>query len=413
MIKTSINSKFLSHVPSAPPDQEWVYQVGKPFQLGPTQAGLFCNIRRAGVTAVDLEVGNDLLLFDRLEPTAFQEPLPLHRSCIRPHPKTGEEKLLSIYTVRGGFVPLGAKLQDGRPHPHAGTGFGLALALGYDTNLATVPAEIRRQTAPLEFYLLQQYRWDGTRFQITSEKEIGLGELLPGMRMRGGLAVAVPDGADLLLPFGGSKTGEPTGTTGVTRWRCEDGEWRMTNYMPVTPSGNYFEPSLVRDTDEALVFTARGASGSNLPIEVWCSVDGVEWNKIIDEPDRRAGGPVSIGRLTNGTPYIAGGPASGDRGSIREQLWIWPLTHDRAGLQDPLVVRDCPAEFGFQNGQTWQADNAVANVVRLTDGKLHALLAYRVAHHLEICRDASVTAHTGCYIAEFTTDAPEVPLWRI
>lgn len=33
-----------------------------------------------------------------------------------------------------GFAPLGAKLDDGSPHPHEGTGFGIILVRVYPTD---------------------------------------------------------------------------------------------------------------------------------------------------------------------------------------------------------------------------------------------------------------------------------------
>ena len=54
----------LSVPQSVPPGQEGVYQLGVPFQLSATQAGIFCNIRRAAVYANDLEIGSDLVIFD-------------------------------------------------------------------------------------------------------------------------------------------------------------------------------------------------------------------------------------------------------------------------------------------------------------------------------------------------------------
>ena len=49
----------LSFPRDTPPGQDGIYQLGAPFQLSSTQAGMFCNIRRASVEAGDLEMGSD------------------------------------------------------------------------------------------------------------------------------------------------------------------------------------------------------------------------------------------------------------------------------------------------------------------------------------------------------------------
>ena len=60
------------------------------------------------------------------------------------------------YPVRGGFIPLGAKLSDGTPHPHAGTGFGTSQAMAWTPNQdrsydgMTIP-ELNEQIAKLKF----------------------------------------------------------------------------------------------------------------------------------------------------------------------------------------------------------------------------------------------------------------------
>ena len=105
--------------PDMPSDEIWRYGLGFPFQVAPHKAGLFCNIRRDGMHGIDYEIGSDVILFDDLADIHAGNAFPLSRY----------EKTASSLTIKGpvvgGFVPMGAKMADGSPHPHAGTGFGM------------------------------------------------------------------------------------------------------------------------------------------------------------------------------------------------------------------------------------------------------------------------------------------------
>ena len=47
---------------TTPTGKVWKYGVSYPFQVSPTEAGLFTNIR--GSKGLDYEVGNDIIIFD-------------------------------------------------------------------------------------------------------------------------------------------------------------------------------------------------------------------------------------------------------------------------------------------------------------------------------------------------------------
>ena len=114
-----------------PPGQDGIYQLGTPFQLSDTQAGMFCNIRRVSVYAGDLEMGSDLVIFDDIDGICAESAIALIRGGEMDHPETGERMILSTYPFVGGFVPLGARRHDGTPHPHAGSGFAVCTQRGY------------------------------------------------------------------------------------------------------------------------------------------------------------------------------------------------------------------------------------------------------------------------------------------
>ena len=114
-----------------PTGQEGIYQLGALFQLSDKQSGMFCNIRRASVHANDLEMGSDLVMFDDLNAICSDNAITLIRGEEMDHPETGERMILSTYPFVGGFVPAGAKCDDGTPHPHTGSGFAVCSQRGY------------------------------------------------------------------------------------------------------------------------------------------------------------------------------------------------------------------------------------------------------------------------------------------
>ncbi len=285
------SEKILSKVPDMPSGEEWVYQMGVPLQLSATEAGLFCSIRRGSVKAVDFEVGNDLIPFDSIDRIKAERAVPLIRSTPMCHPETGDEQMLSVYPVTGGFVPLGAKMDGGgRIHPHAGTGFGVCQILGYPSDLSREPG---RTDKPLKMMGIQQYTYDGTHFTVSSQGRISEDQLYPGWRLIPAImSNAIPDGEDLVCGMCGVQSGNTAEkrTAGVARWRYSDNKWSVIGFTPVAQqtvaSGRCTgEPSLIRIKDGSLLFMARGVFTDEEDAEsvlVWRSTDrGATWKTVL------------------------------------------------------------------------------------------------------------------------------------
>ena len=82
----------------------------------------------------DFEVGTDMILLSDLSQLSAANALPVSRNHEEIKPNSGrpsENSVMVKYWIRGGFVPLGAKRQDGSSHPHAGTGFGFCWAISW------------------------------------------------------------------------------------------------------------------------------------------------------------------------------------------------------------------------------------------------------------------------------------------
>lgn len=80
------------------------------------------------------------------------------------------------------------------------------------------------------------------------------------------------------------------------------------------------------------------------------------------------------------------------------------------------VTRSAPRLEPFvgpaPSGRGWLCDHPIAASVRLGDGQLHCLLAYRVLDRAESQSDSMPTPWTGSYLEEVLCDAPSRPPWR-
>jgi hypothetical protein len=326
-------------VPAATPAGEvWRYGIAFPFQAGPSEAALFCNIRREHAPGFDYEAGTDVVVFDAVSKLAAATAVPVSRNHEEANPRSQPPDRRSVmvkYPARGGFVPFAARRDDGSPHPHAGTGFAICEALAWPAGEAagnSLPD--RKGILPYrdaerhEYFELAQLRYDGAgkRFQLLATEHISPAELLPGWTVTNtGIVNAVADGDDLLLAmsagradarafraeqcrsFGYSAIPHHDVGAGVTRWRRGARGWRPVEFVPVTGEDNSLEASLVRDIDGSLLFTARGARlSTENDIRIWRSSDGGRsWTLQIRVRGAIAGSLLSINRAADGTPFVA------------------------------------------------------------------------------------------------------------
>ncbi len=416
--------------PDSTADQVLSYGLGFPFQVASDRAALFCNVRIEGVAVSDYENGTDVIIFDSLAGISAENAVAISRNE-RTTDADGTQRIVVKFPVIGGFVPLGALRADASPHPHAGTGFGLCQAISFPVDET---GHFNWQSGYIHRCEVHQLSYDGERFEaVRSSSPDRTHPLIGDTAWRisaPGITNAIPDGDDLLLAA--LVSDGSVSSSGVVRWARVGEVWEPVEFSPVTPPGeSWAEPSLVRDSDGALLFTARGSGGDRLAqVSVWRRYDGgPQWRLVFSTPDVRvlhleeggsqweqvisaAGahspGPISINRALDGTPYIG----ANLQGSGRETLCIWPLNAARTELLEPITARAARAEFGAPPaGSRWMVDHPSGAVVRLGDGEWHALLAYRILDSAEH-RGAAPGARTGCYVEEVLSDGPAVPPWR-
>ncbi len=405
------------------------YGLGFPFQVAPTQAAIFCNVRVEGVDQWDFENGTDVIIFDDLAAISAKNAVAISRNE-HPTGADGKPRIVLKFPMIGGFVPLGARRADGTAHPHAGTGFGLCQALEFP---ADGQGHFSWETKFSHRCEVHQFTYDGKRFGAVRTAS-GLEPSHPtvgGWQISApGITNAVPDGDDLLLAVAaGDDAGQ---VSGVVRWACQGATWRPVAFSPVTPPGTgWSEPSLVRDRDGGLLFSARGSGGDRLSqVQVWRKhgegpqwrlvvstpdvrvwhkqAEGPEWGLALSVPNAHNPGPLSIGCAADATPYIA----ANQPGSGRQTMCLWPLNAGRMDLERPLTVRAAREAFGpAPAGGAWMVDHPSGAVLRLADGRWHGVIAYRVLGNAEH-RGAPPAAQSGCYVEEVLSSGPVVPPWR-
>jgi hypothetical protein len=390
-----------------PPGQNWRYGMGIPLQLDATTVGLLVNIRRNATPYGDFEVGTDLVLFDDLNRISAGRVVSISRPSRQPHPATGASSVTAKYPVVGGFVPHGAKGARGEPHPHAGRGFGFS-------QIAFYPADFSKPLPPenqLGYEIeVQQFGYDGKQFKTSQPKRLKHWPVGNGWAIRApGLSSAIADGNDLLLAVTCAKPGADS-VSGVARFQCGSDGWQPASFTPITDrSVNWYEPSLIRDTDGSLLFTARNshfAGKGDIPL--WRSRDGGRtWELLFLLQGVRTGTPLVLNQAADGTPYLATNTAMG---TDRNILQIVPLKADRSGLERPITVRNGKAEFGrAPSGLAWKVDHGVGGVVRLADGRWHGILTYRVLDEGENVGKPA-TPHTGLYVEEVSSTGDPRPM---
>ena len=435
-----------------PAGKTWLYQIALPFQVSRDTAAAFCNVREGLVKGVDFECGVDVILFDNLSNLNGDDAVIVTRNQEEPNPHSippGKPSVVVKYPARGGFVPVAAKRNDGAPHPHAGTGFGINQAIAWKTGDPGVPPYgVNMFSGPetYQYFEVHQFAYDGKSFKVAASERVSVTEVVSGWTMLdGGLTNAIPDGDDFLVGMTGGKI-DPANLkkanpdvarvsgAGVMRWRRTDGVWKPVSFVPVTGNDGSFEPSLIRDTDSQLLFSARGSHEPDYnDIRVWRSKDkGETWSKTLHVRGAISSSTISLNQAADGTPYIAanlyevflspldriklakdseGRPRLG--GATRNTLCLWPLNAERNGLATPVIARDCSAEFGPPpGGSAWRVDHPSAMTVRLADGKWHNVLGMRILEYGELTFVMPPTPKSGAYLEEVISGGEAIPIWN-
>ena len=404
----------LSIPPSTPTGQIWRYGLGMPLQLDATTVGLLANIRRNGTPYGDFEVGTDLVMFDSLSSVNTSRLVPISRPTFEKNPITGVSSITAKYPVSGGFVPFGAVFASNSSlHPYGGTGFGISEVAFYPDDFQLPLPPENQLGYRLE---VQQFQYNGSQF--TASPPVRLEQWSvggAGWEIKSpGLSPAIPDGNDLLMAVTCANTGVgDASVAGVARFQYGTSGWQPTSFAPITDTGaTWWEPSLIRDVDGSLLFSARNPHVNGMgDIPLWRSSDGGQgWDQVFFLKGARTGTPLVLNQAADGTPYFATNTAVG---TDRNILQVVPLNADRSGLESAITVRNGSGEFGAApGGYDWKVDHGIGNVVRLADGQWHEILAYRVLGQGENYGH-SASPHTGLHVEEVVSLSDPRPMGLI
>jgi hypothetical protein len=375
------------------------YGLGFPFQVGPTTAALWVNLRQEGTGVGDFENGSDVVLFSDLAAISGVAAVRLTRNEKWTTP-AGEKRILLKFPDVGGFVPLGARRADGSPHPYAGTGFSFCEALEFPM---TADGKFSWDAASLRLVEIHQVAFTGQAFRLLStdlrrpDRPMMLGDSDWHLAAPG-LAAAIPDGDDLLQAVQVRHKGRGWTACGVVRWQALSGAWQPISYSEVTVGCS--EPTLIRDRDGALLFTARTYGDDFNAVRVWRSGDGgASWTTAARVPQIREPVPLSLNQALDGTPYIATNPL----GQARSVLLLWPLDMERANLEAPLLAQQP------RKGLSQSVDHPTGATVRLADGKWHHVLVYRMRLGGD---DETGARRVGCCVEEVLARGSALPTWQ-
>jgi hypothetical protein len=357
------------------------YILGKCFQLDRTHCLLVANMEEQG--GHDMCVGNDGFIFEKLSDIKPESAIFLNRPDENYKLKRKENYAwLAKFPAMGGFVPLGAKMENGKPHPAAGTGVLVSQGITYhsDRTITDQDSEIIME--------IVQLRWNGKTLTI---KQKSLMDEALGFKLFGvPLSNFCPQGATLLSPFTTDK-----GTV-VFRWEFDGEIWRITesgkpfvcnakrdlSHGRVIPIGE-FEPSLQRQGDHYIAYT-RG----NDPIgRVYISTDGMNFEQLFEKKNNTV--PQALSQGLDESLYLATNP---NWDMLRNPLVIYPMEDKSFG--QPILIHDEGGIRDTKGDKIPFIDHGVG-VNLYIEGRWRHLLWYRVCDLKERTMDSSMTEAIG------------------
>jgi hypothetical protein len=377
------------------------YELGKFFQLDQDTCLLVASMREQG--GHDFEIGNDGFIFKDLRDIDPKKAFAINRFDPNYRLKSnGAPAVQSRYIVSGAFVPLGAKLADGTPHPAAGTGFCTSDPLTFLPDRSEATLEAGKEDREIE---LMQLKWDGSHLKITRREFF---TKIAGVEVgRHSLTNAVAEGTGFLLPFGSDD-----GTyTAVVRFEYDGENWkavRAGNTFCHTVKPKNFEsqprvfryletePSIVRDGARFLVYTR----GSDHRGHVYGSTDGLNYTFLFDHYNYQS--PQTLHQGLNGSIYLA---TNRGPGMLRNPLYAFPLRGET--FLEPFLIHDerrVHLYYPKDVPETPFVDHGLSSSLFL-GGRWRHFVAYRVMGLHETDGQGDPPGpHTGIYIDELVYD---------
>jgi len=370
-----------------------IYELGKFFQLDRTRLLLVASMREQG--GHDFCVGNDGFVFEKLPDIDPASAIPINR--LDPDYKlksNGAPAVQGRFPASGGFVPLGARLANGRPHPGAGTGFLFSGALTFLPDRSNGHPQATRADRTIEFI---QLRWDGKTLHKTGRE---LTDRFEGIGVgRVPLSNCLEQDPGFLCPFPADDGSHVV----VVRFDWDGKRWKPGaagkpfGSAPEQPATGAAYVYRYRETEPSIQFTGGRyllhTRGRDPKGHVYSSIDGLNYQLEFDHRNHTV--PQVMNQGLDGSLYIS---TNTGPGYLRNPLLAFPLVgtslsapwviHDEKGLRDPKGK-----EVPF-------ADHGVGGNFFL-DGRWRHLFLYRLCDLRETNGDGiAPLPGTGLYLAE-------------
>ncbi len=412
------------------------YEVGTILQLDREHAVLIASLREEG--GHDFCVGNDAFVFEHLADIVPERALPINRLEVNRPLKSGKGTcILGKFPASGAFVPLGAKMADGSPHPAAGTGFLVSGTLPFLPDRSLGHPDAGPDDRPFD---LIQLKWDGKELKVTQITQV---HDLIGRRIgRMGLSNFCAQDSGFLCPFGpidGSfvvvvrfdwdgdawtptQAGQPFITAQQQAWRggAADSTWNTTSPKAGTGAGaaprdkpltedekkvtpgqplptnvyRYLEvESSIVHVGSRYVIHTRGVDAKG---RVYTSADGLNYTFAFDHHNERT--PQVLNEGLDGSLYLA---TNASPGRIRNPLFAYAVSLEHREVKDPLMVHDDKFVHASGGAEHPFIDHARASNIYF-GGRWRHLLLYRVCDLRETNgQGMPAKPQSGLYLAEF------------
>jgi hypothetical protein len=310
----------------------------------------------------DLCVGNDAFIFEKFSDIIEDKAIPLNwpepKYCLKDSSGTG---FLGKFPITGGFVPLGAKSEDGRQLAGAGTGIFISDGLTFDDSKKTGNSS---SELVMEF---MQVRWDGQSLSVT-KKDL-LDNLLGYKLLGNALSEFLQDGDSFLAPLLTDK-----GII-VFRFKFDGKEWRALEcgnpFVARQKEGWYMnrgesEPSIIKKDGQYLISTRGGDN----KVRVYSSNDGLNYELMFAWPNNTI--PQSLNMVHNGKIYLLTNP---NQDILRNPLMAYPMLEN--GFGEGILIHDEDGIRDDKGDKIPFVDHAVG-VSRFIEGQWRHLILYRV-----------------------------------
>jgi hypothetical protein len=302
------------------------YELGTGFQLDRTHCLLVSNLDEQG--GPDLCIGNDAFVFEHLSDIKPEKAIIINRA--EPEYKSpggSNTSFLAKYPVSGFFVPLGALLPNGQPHPAAGSGLLTSVCVAYaaDRSDPTGAGETETNWKSWETLLeFIQVRWDGKSLKITDTQKVR--KLFGKPLLAGTFSHLSPMDKGAVGPFEFRDEG-----LRPVRFDWNGQAWVATQLGDAFEVANTeFEATIQQQGNRYLISTRDDKTPK---VRVYASDDGLKFKFLFESKNHYV--PRSLNKGLDGTIYLATNPGPG---FLRNPLLAYPMFGDAFG--EPSIIHD-------------------------------------------------------------------------